>query len=139
MSTVKEIHTYVRVMRRYKLRCPGALRIPRLGVDAAAVPVGVETDRRLAVPQDVREVGWYRFGAAPGSTAGSTVLVGHVDPLAQGIGVLEALDSVRQGDTTEVLRVDGPPTLAMITCAGPYDPDRGGYQRALVVVATPMR
>ncbi|MFI1562339.1 class F sortase [Streptomyces sp. NPDC020490] len=126
-------------------------------------PVGVDTDGQVKVPGDPRRVGWYRFSPAPGSAEGSAVLVGHIDARGRGLGVLVALNEVRQGDrvliersdgsTVEyritarrtigkkalagsgVFRRDGRPVLTLITCAGPYLPDQGGYQNNLVVTA----
>ncbi|UYM22942.1 class F sortase [Streptomyces albus] len=39
----------------------------------------------------------------------------------------------------EVFRRHGRPVLTLITCAPPYDPERGGYQRNLVVYAVPTQ
>ena len=32
----------------------------------------------------------------------------------------------------------GPARLTLVTCAGPYEPDHGGYQNLAVVVAVPI-
>ncbi|MFF4649087.1 class F sortase [Streptomyces sp. NPDC001380] len=142
---------------------PLVLAIPRLGVRAPVEAVGVGRDGQVAVPGNAEHVGWYRFGAAPGSAAGSAVVVGHVDSRTQGLGVLAALGSVRAGDRVTValadrrtlayrvvsrrsydkaavplarlFRRDGPPVLTLITCTAPFDPARGGYLRNLVVTA----
>jgi sortase (surface protein transpeptidase) len=37
----------------------------------------------------------------------------------------------------EVFRRDGRPVLTLVTCAPPYDRERGGYQRNLLVYAVP--
>ncbi|MFF3484415.1 class F sortase [Streptomyces sp. NPDC002701] len=142
---------------------PRSLSLPRLGVRAPVDPVGVADDGQVEVPDDPRRVGWYRFSPAPGEPSGSSVVVGHVDSDGRGLGVLVALADVRQGDrvlvrradgssveyrvaarrsvakqdlaASEAFRRDGPGVLTLITCAGPYLPDRGGYQRNLVVTA----
>ncbi|WP_413760557.1 class F sortase [Streptomyces sp. MMBL 11-3] len=142
---------------------PRWLSLPRLGVRAPIDPVGVAGDGQVEVPDDPGRVGWYRFSPAPGEPSGSSVVVGHVDSDGRGLGVLVALGDVRQGDQvlvrradgssveyrvaarrsvakqdlaeSEAFRRDGPGVLTLITCAGPYLPDKGGYQRNLVVTA----
>ncbi|WP_374940120.1 class F sortase [Streptomyces finlayi] len=119
-------------------------------------------DGRAEVPADPAQAGWYRFGPAPGDAHGSAVLVGHVDSRTGELGELAALYDVRAGDRVDVQRGDdttiayeivarrivkknrmpadvfrreGEPVLTLITCAPPYDPDRGGYQSNLIVTA----
>ncbi|MFD6419272.1 sortase domain-bontaining protein [Streptomyces sp. NPDC060194] len=144
---------------------PRRLTLPRVGVEAPVVPVGVAKDGEAEVPKDAREVGWYRFGPAPGAKAGSAVIVGHVDSQTQGLGVLAKLREVREGDRVQVravdgstrdyrittrrtvakqslddlrpFRRDGSPVLTLITCTGPYLKEKGGYQENLVVTAVP--
>ncbi|GGV00165.1 hypothetical protein GCM10010275_43620 [Streptomyces litmocidini] len=142
---------------------PRELSLPRLGLRAPVDSVGVADDGRTEVPPDPVRVGWYRFSPAPGSAAGSSVIVGHVDAKGRGLGVLYALNEVRQGDRvligrkdgstvayevtarrtvdkealadSEAFRRDGRAVLTLITCTGPYLPDAGGYQNNLVVTA----
>lgn len=60
-----------------------------LTVDGAAAPIDpVATDYAgvLLPPQDVDRLGWWADSALPGSGAGSIVLVGHIDDVAQGDG-----------------------------------------------------
>ncbi|MER7575780.1 class F sortase [Streptomyces sp. NPDC126514] len=142
---------------------PARLSLPRLGVRAPVDPVAVASDGQVVVPKDPRRVGWYKYSPPPGSPQGSTVLVGHVDSDGRGLGVLVALNEVRQGERVIIERADGtrvtyqvtarrtvdkealpgsgvfhrdgPAVLTLITCAGPYLPDQGGYQNNLVVTA----
>ncbi|MGV9557772.1 class F sortase [Streptomyces sp. NPDC003522] len=142
---------------------PTSLALPRLGVRAPVDPVGVTGDGQVEVPEDPGRVGWYRYSPAPGSPRGSAVVVGHVDSEGRGLGVLDALNDVGPGDevlvtsaddertayrvttrrtvgkrdlpSSDAFRRDGPAVLTLITCAGPYLPDRGGYQNNLVVTA----
>lgn len=144
---------------------PRRLLIPRLGVRAPIDPVGVGADGQTEIPQDDTRVGWYRFSPEPGTGRGSAVIVGHIDANSQGLGVLAALSRVAEGDHVVVeradgstvryaiisrrtvaksalaasgaFRVDGRPVLTLITCAGPYRRDHGGYQNNLVVQALP--
>lgn len=144
---------------------PSRVVIPALDVTAAVVPVGVRPDGSMDIPENVRQVGWYRFGPQPGDKVGATVLAGHVDSAKQGRGALFRMQELDVGDTIEVraaggstvkYRVmaketivkkrlpterlfarDGPPRLVLITCGGPFLPQLSSYRDNLVVVAEP--
>jgi len=145
---------------------PARIRLPSLGVDTAVVAVGVDARGEMAVPEDVRETGWYRFGPAPGSAAGSSVVSGHVDDKVQGRGAFYRLVDLAVGDpvvvTTaagadlafrvsavrripkstlpvdELFARDGPPHLTLVTCGGAFDRALGSYRDNVVVTAAPV-
>ncbi|MFB8775781.1 class F sortase [Streptomyces broussonetiae] len=144
---------------------PRRLDIDRVGLRADVEPVGVARDGSAEIPGNPDRVGWYRHGPVPGAPAGSAVLMGHVDSRTGELGAFARLVDVRPGDDATVRRASGPPVtyrvvarasvdkdrlpaevfartgepvLTMITCAPPFDPDRGGYQRNLIVTATPV-
>lgn len=145
---------------------PVLLSIPRLDVRAEIDPVGVEADGWAEIPEDVARVGWYRFGAAPGASSGSAVIVGHRDGWNEGAGALYDLAQLEPGDTIEVAREDGStiaytvvsreaidksdlpteelfseagdPRLTLISCIGYFDRDNGGYLQNIVVTAVPQ-
>ncbi|PIM69491.1 peptidase C60 sortase A and B [Streptomyces sp. JV178] len=144
---------------------PTRLGIERVGLGAAVEPRGIAPDGSADIPEDPEKVGWYRFGPAPGDPAGSAVMVGHVDSRTGDLGAFAALFDVRAGDEVTVRRAAAPPVtyrvvarahvdkdrlpasafartgrpvLTMITCAPPFDAERGGYQRNLVVTAIPV-
>ena len=142
---------------------PARIRLPSLGVDTAVVAVGVDARGEMAVPEDVRETGWYRFGPAPGSAAGSSVVSGHVDDKVQGRGAFYRLVDLAVGDPVVVTTVagadlafrvsavrripkstlpvdelfarDGPPHLTLVTCGGTFDRALGSYRDNVVVTA----
>ena len=142
---------------------PVRIRVPDAGVDASIVETGVDEKGAMAVPEDVRTVGWYRFGPGPGGPAGSAVLAGHVDDRIQGRGAFYRLADLRAGSAVEVLLADGtvagyrvgtvervakavlpadrlfardgPPQLALITCGGVFDRAEGRYTDNVVVTA----
>lgn len=143
---------------------PTALRVPRVSLEARVQDVGVQGDGTVEIPDDAGQVGWYRFGPAPGTLAGSAVLIGHVDDRTGDLGAFAKLYGVRKGDDITVAREDAPPVryevtarevvdkdrlpdevfrrhgrpvLTLVTCAPPYDRARGGYQRNLLVYAVP--
>lgn len=144
---------------------PARITLPTLGVAVPVVPVGVDDGGEMEVPRDVRTVGWYRFGPAPGDRSGSAVLSGHVDDRVQGRGAFFDLGRLAVGDAVEVvdargrtlryrvaevmripkqvLPVDtlfdraGPPHLTLVTCGGSFDRATRNYRDNVVVTATP--
>jgi hypothetical protein len=143
---------------------PTRIRVPSVGVDATIEPVGVDGRGFMVIPDEVRKVGWYRFGPAPGDPAGAAVIAGHVDTKEQGAGALFPLRGIDVGDritvsvagrdlqfrvvgkqtivkrrlpVEELFARDGAPRLVVITCGGPFIPELSSYRDNLVVVATP--
>jgi sortase (surface protein transpeptidase) len=145
---------------------PQRVRIPALGVDAPVDAVGVRDDGAMLIPEDVRRIGWYRFGSAPADGEGATVLAGHVDSKAQGLGALGRLRELGVGDqidvtlgsgdvaryrvvgketlvkkrlpTEKLFARDGAPRLVIVTCGGPFIPELSSYRDNLVVIAEPV-
>ena len=140
---------------------PQRLSLPSLGVEAEVVPVGLEADGGMEVPDDVTQVGWYSPGVEVGA-AGTAVLAGHVDSRVQGPGALFDLRRLEPGDpvtvggegqTTEwrvtgrtryakdelpldeIFRWDGEPRLVLITCGGDFVAEDGHYRDNVVVYA----
>jgi hypothetical protein len=119
----------------------------------------------LQVPDDIRVAGWWDGGARLGDTYGAMVVASHVDSTTQGIGPFAELLEVERGDRVTVaspglrqgfavdtvdlvpkadletsdalFSTQGATRLVLITCAGAFDPDRGGYQDLAVVTAEP--
>ena len=117
----------------------------------------------MAIPHDVRTVGWYRFGVGPGAPSGSAVLAGHVDDRIQGDGAFHRLAHLVVGDAVQVTLADGtvltyrvtavahvakaalpagqvfardgPPRLTLVTCGGDFDRAVGGYVDNVIVTA----
>lgn len=145
---------------------PVSVQIPQGDVSAAVIPTGVDEAGQAEVPEDVAQVGWYRFGSAPADAQGSVVLVGHRDGRVEGAGVFYDLGSLdvddlitvtdaegevweyavvsREAIKRDVLPTDelfvrtGDPHLVLISCGGVYDRSRGGYQDNIVVTARPI-
>jgi LPXTG-site transpeptidase (sortase) family protein len=143
---------------------PGRLIIPSIGVRAPVVPIGVEDDGEMEVPADVRDVGWYRHGPAPGEP-GATVIAGHVDSREQGAGAFFDLRKLKVGARVKVvdetgrtrhfdvvarrtydksrLPIDdlfareGRSQLVLITCGGDFDTAARSYRSNVVVYAQP--
>ena len=133
-------------------------------IELPVVPVGVADDGMMELPTTAYAIGWYQFGARPADRSGTTVLAGHVDTRAEGLGPLAGLRAVDRGaeivltaaDGTsrryhvaevEVIRKarvpleqifarEGVETLVVITCGGPYD-RRTGYRDNVILTARP--
>jgi hypothetical protein len=144
---------------------PRGIRLPnghRVGVRA----VGTTRTGLLDVPDDIELAGWWSGSARLGDPFGSTLVAAHVDSRTQGLGPFASLLGVHPGDRVRVwsdglrqvfevtsLRLrpqgtigsrshlhspDGRRRLTLVTCAGPYDAARGGYQNLAVITAAPV-
>lgn len=145
---------------------PERLSYPAIGADMPVVSVGMAEEDRMEIPSDAAVAGWYRFGSAPESGEGNTVIVSHnaspETPLG-GLGrllearpgqdvvvtdtegrehryeVTERLDLSKEGlDFLPYVTRQGPERLVLITCGGEWDPVRRVYDQNIVVVATPV-
>lgn len=144
---------------------PERLVANAVGLDLDVIPTGVARDGQMDLPEKPSQLGWYRFGASPGDRRGAVVVAGHVDSDRYGAGPLTRVAGLERGDrielrdddggttTYEVTKVQriskddfspddvfdrsGPAALRLITCAGAYDAEDGGYRDNLVVTATP--
>jgi sortase (surface protein transpeptidase) len=139
---------------------PMVITIPRIGVKAAIVGVGLQADGSMQVP-DRDKVGWYKRGPRPGAP-GPAVLVGHVY-YRPGPAVFYRLGELRPGDKILIRQRHGPtmrftvvrlervpktalptkriwtttptPVLRLITCGGSYDRTTGHYRDNVIVYA----
>ncbi len=83
-------------------RVPVTLTIAAVGLRAKVDPVGVDGHGQMALPSNAQQLGWYRFGAAPGDRAGTVVVAGHVDAYGQGLGQMAKLPGVQVGDLVKL-------------------------------------
>jgi sortase (surface protein transpeptidase) len=142
---------------------PVEIEIPKLGVKAPIVRLGLNSDGTIQVPplNDHNLAGWYGGTVTPGQT-GSSVIIGHVDSYA-GPSVFFSIKNLVKGDEVDVVRADGTtaafsvdgvqkaektlfptsevygnvpyPALRLVTCGGPFDAARGSYLDNIVVYA----
>ncbi len=145
---------------------PVRIELPTLGVEAPVIQAGVDSEGVMEIPKDVGEVGWYRFGPAPGAAAGSSVLTGHVDDYQQGVGVFGRLGDLNPGDVVRVsdekgvtrefsvvsreewpkdqVPLDrlfdrgGKSRLVLITCGGSFNESTLGYDDNIAITAVPI-
>ena len=146
-----------------ELPAPARIDIDALQVDVPVVPVGVQDDGQLEIP-DETEVGWYELGARPGEP-GATVLAAHVnwhhvdgpfvrlrqlDPgalvtltLADGTTRTYEVIERQQYDklmlpTERIWTRTGAETLVLITCGGSFNAQIRHYRDNIVVYAVPV-
>src|SRR4051794_7465691 len=84
-----------------------AVALPDRSVSAPVVPTGTTPDGALVVPDPPTMVGWWSPGALAGATSGTTVLAGHVDSAAAGLGAFAVLRQVGVGERVELRGADG--------------------------------
>ncbi|MFU8851994.1 class F sortase [Micromonospora sp. SL1-18] len=144
---------------------PTAIAIPRIGVHAEIMSLGLNADGTVQVPplEQAMKAGWYSRGASPGEV-GNAVIVGHVDSAKIGPAVFYSLGSLKPGDTISVAREDrstatftvnevksypktafptelvyGPsnrPSLRVVTCGGQFDQNSRSYLNNVIAFAT---
>jgi hypothetical protein len=143
---------------------PVRIRIDALAVDVPIVPVGLEDNREMEIPEDANEIGWYHPGVRPGEK-GSAVLAGHVDS-KEGPGAFWGLRELALDDIVTITHADGTERswrvvareqypkdelpidevfvwggeseqLALITCGGDWNRDRASYRDNIVVYTVP--
>ncbi|WP_039828741.1 class F sortase [Streptomyces sudanensis] len=102
---------------------PARVRIPRIGVDAPVVGLGLAPDGSLEVPPagDRNVAGWYEGGTPPGAR-GTSIMAGHVDT-REGPAVFYALGALKKGDRVEVARRDGRTAVFAVDAVEVYDND----------------
>ncbi|MDB5260340.1 MAG: hypothetical protein JWN37_571 [Candidatus Nomurabacteria bacterium] len=141
---------------------PKSIQIPSLNIDTTVKYVGVTKDGNMATPGNFKDVGWYKYGTAPGFN-GSAVIAGHLDNALAISGVFKNLKLLKEGDDVYITRNDGTklhfkvektetypydnaPTeeifngnngsrLNLITCAGVWNQLKKTYSKRLVVYA----
>ena len=144
---------------------PRRIKIPAIGVSAPVVPLGLNPDRTLEVPENWNNTGWYKGGPEPGER-GPAVVAGHVDS-SSGPAVFYRLGELQRGNLIHVRRADDSvasfrvegverwpkdrfptrrvyhptraSTLRLITCGGSFDSSTGHYLDNTIVYATRTR
>jgi hypothetical protein len=143
---------------------PVAVALPDRHVSAPVVPTDTAPDGALVVPDPPTTVGWWAPGALAGAPFGTTVLAGHIDSAAAGLGTFAVLRQVGVGERVELLGANGrtlayrvvarrqlgkadlpadlfahggPPRLALVTCGGRFDRATRHYTDNVIVYAVP--
>jgi LPXTG-site transpeptidase (sortase) family protein len=136
------------------------------GADPAPVGlVDVAADGSLNIPKDIDTLGWWVGSKPMGATRGTTLIAGHVDSAAAGLGYFSKLTDLEKGDpitvvdglgerwefevsaTKQVVKsalpedlfdTAGERRLALITCGGEFDRAKRSYVDNYIVYATPV-
>ena len=139
---------------------PTHIKVPKAGIDADLLSVGLNTDGTLETPKSNVMAAWYKLGKTPGEI-GPSVIVGHVDSAKEGAAVFYRLNQLQLGDVIEIVRKDGTTArfqvdridqfaqnnfpsdqiygdidhagVRLITCGGTYDPKIDRYSHNTVV------
>jgi LPXTG-site transpeptidase (sortase) family protein len=101
--------------------------IPKIGVDAPIVVLGVDANGVMAAPSAPFDVAWYDFTARPG-WGSNAVFAGHVDFRPNIQAVFWYLRNLRQGDDIEVYLEDGTRYLYRVVSAATYLADDAPVQ-----------
>ncbi|HYE22717.1 MAG TPA: class F sortase [Verrucomicrobiae bacterium] len=145
-----------------RLSDPKRIDIPAIDVSGHIVPLGLDNNRKISVPDDPDNAGWYKPGPEPGEN-GRAVIVGHYDS-EKGPALFYKLGNLQPGDRIIIVKNDGSkifftvdrkasynqnnfptdliygdsetPELRVITCSGKYDRRTGLYTQNLVVFAS---
>ncbi|MFD4136190.1 class F sortase [Streptomyces goshikiensis] len=104
---------------------PARIDVPSIGIQAPVISRGLDKDGAIDPPPYDRPgtVGWWGGGAQPG-TAGTALLVGHVDTASKP-AVFYGLSSAKPGDSVRVVRADG--TVAEFTVEDVQVYERAGF------------
>jgi LPXTG-site transpeptidase (sortase) family protein len=95
------------------------MRIPRIGVDADLVVLGILPNGHMDDPSGPKEVGIYNFASKPG-LGGNSVFSGHVDYHDYGPAVFWNLKKLVAGDAIEVVLKDGTVVQYSVTATHLY-------------------
>jgi LPXTG-site transpeptidase (sortase) family protein len=99
---------------------PTQLRIPSINIDAQVQDVGITKNGNMATPNNFTDVGWFKYGALPG-TIGSAVIAGHVDDGFALPAVFSNLNDIKKGDDIYVDTVGGTTIRFVVTDIKTYD------------------
>lgn len=138
---------------------PKMIYLPKIGIEAEIVPVGINHQGEMEMPQNPWQVGWFENSIGLGKN-GSLVIAGHLDS-ASGPAVFYRLSTLEKGDLvylwdennnrfvfevvkketysenqfplTEIFGANDSQYLNLITCTGQFDRQRQRYPERLVV------
>ncbi|MFC4057678.1 class F sortase [Planomonospora corallina] len=143
---------------------PRRISIPKIGVMAPLMSLGVDAKQKIQTPPMSRlgHAGWYKHGPVPGQQ-GPSVVLGHVNGNGKA-GVFLRLKELVRGDKIRISRTDGyvaeftvdgveqtsktsfpskrvygntgEATLRLITCGGVLNQKTGHYTDNIIIYAT---
>lgn len=103
----------------FDLATSSKLVIPKIKVDSKIEKVGLTYAGNMAAPHNLTNVGWYKYGTAPGQT-GSAVIDGHVDNGLSLPAVFKHLKELQKGDDVYITNESGKTLHFIVTLAQIY-------------------
>lgn len=104
------------------INLPLRLKISKLDIDAAIIPLGLTSEGAMAVPQNPAEVAWFSLGPRPGEI-GSAVLAGHYGWQNNLPAVFDNLHKLQVGDKIMLEDEKGLNTTFVVRAIKIYDKD----------------
>lgn len=105
------------------------IKIPKLGIDARVLQVGVKANGEIATPNNVHDTAWYSGSAKPGQP-GATVINGHVSSWTSR-GVFYNVKNLVAGDTIQIQKGDNAIVSYKVVKSQVYDADKVDMQAAI--------
>lgn len=102
---------------------PRNLSIPAISINAFVEEVGLDEKKRMDVPKDVANVGWYNLGSRPGQV-GNAVIAGHLDDKNGQPAVFFELPKITVGDEIKVTDENNQEFKFKVTDKETYDFDK---------------
>jgi LPXTG-site transpeptidase (sortase) family protein len=96
------------------------LVIPRIGVNAPVVTLGIDARGEMQSPDSPMDVAWYSFSTLPGRP-GNVVMAAHVDYVNYGPAVFWRLRELQPGDEIELALADGGSARYAVSAVTLYD------------------
>lgn len=146
--------------KKANIGLPVRLDIPRLGIEAEILEVGLDKSGAMEIPNSYKDVGWFKLGVRPGET-GNAVITGHLDTVDTSNGIFRRLNELGAGDDVyvadtennrlhfqvvsskvyeaknapmdEIFGISKNTRLNLITCDGVWDRQAMSYDKRLVV------
>ncbi len=108
---------------------PRYLNIPKLGVHARVLSLGILNNGALATPHNVFDVGWYNESSLPGQP-GAMLFDGHVSSWTSH-GVFYGIKKLVGGDIVQVVRGDGTTFSYKVVKSQTFDHDNVDMNSAI--------
>ena len=108
------------------------IKIPKLGVNARVMQVGVKASGELRAPSNVYDAAWYTGSAKPGQP-GATLIDGHVSSWTTR-GAFYGLKKLTAGDNIQIVRGDGSILNYRVVKSQIYDAENVDMQAAVTPV-----
>lgn len=102
---------------------PHYFNIPKINVSAPIIPVGVDENGKMQLPENINEVGWYEPGFKPGEQ-GNAVIGGHLDSTTGEGAIFYHLHELEPGDKLITTDEFGNQYTFIVTAKEAYEYDK---------------